>query len=135
MEPKQVALTFLQAFWRADLETSFTLLTPDAKFLLMPTAAEQRENDARVALRMIVDSLFSRFDPATGLHCEVTSLIAEGNEVAIEYTARTRTFRGEPYENFYSAHLTIRDGQVAMLRTYADTRYINRMLSRRERQT
>ena len=121
---RQVALDFFRAFWATDLDAAFAWLTPDARFLLMPTVAPVRDNDARTALTQIIDTMFSAFAADEGLNCTVTSLVADGDEVAMEYVARARTRSGQAYENFYSAHLTLREGKIAVLRTYADTKYL-----------
>jgi ketosteroid isomerase-like protein len=125
---KNVALAFFKAFWDADMVGTISHLAPGATFLMMPTVADQRINDAATALQRIIDTMFIGFDPADGLKCEVTSIIAEGNEVAMEYTARARTRSGKRYENFYSAHLTIVGGKITVMRTYADTTYLKTLL-------
>ena len=121
---RQAALDFFRDFWAVDLDAAFARLTPDARFLLMPSVAPERDTDARTALRQIVETMFSAFDPDDGLKCTVTGIVAEGDEVAMEYTARARTRTGLRYENYYAAHMTFRDGRIAVLRTYADTKYL-----------
>jgi ketosteroid isomerase-like protein len=125
---KAAALGFFEAFWRADLGTAMGFLAPGARFLMMPTVADQRDNDAREALRRIINTMFIAFDEREGLRCEVTTLIEEGSEVAMEYIARAKTVNGEQYENFYSAHLTVVEGKITVLRTYADTQYLTAKL-------
>jgi ketosteroid isomerase-like protein len=125
---KDLALAFFNAFWVTDMATVKAHLAPGAKFLMMPTVAEQRENDAAEALQRIIDTMFIGFDPAVPLKCEVTSIIAEGDEVAMEYIARARTRSGKPYQNYYSAHLTFKDGLITLMRTYADTTYLKTLL-------
>lgn len=127
-DPKDVALAFFEAFWAADMDAVRARLAPGARFLMMPSIAEQRDNDAAEALQRIIDTMFVGFDPAHGLRCEITSIVAERDEVAMEYTARALTRHGKPYQNYYSAHLKIRDDLVQQLRTYADTRYLTELL-------
>jgi ketosteroid isomerase-like protein len=125
---KAAALAFFESFWVTDMETVRRHLAPGATFLMMPTVAEQRINDAADALQRIIDTMFIGFDPSVPLRCEVTSILAEGDEVAMEYIARARTRTGKPYENFYSAHLTFKGGLITCLRTYADTTYLKTLL-------
>lgn len=127
-DPKAVTLAFFKAFWAADLATAFTFLAPGATFDMMPTVAPQRVNDAREALQRIIDTMFTGFSAAQPLACEVTSLIADGTEVALEYIARARTVNDRLYENFYSAHVTVAGGKITRLRTYADTAYLKDLL-------
>jgi ketosteroid isomerase-like protein len=125
---KQVALDFFAAFWVPDMAAARRHLAPGATFLMMPTVADQRINDAAEALQRIIDTMFIGFDPEKPLKCEVTSIIGQGNEVAMEYIARAGTRNGKTYQNFYSAHLTIIDGKITCLRTYADTAYLKELL-------
>jgi len=125
---KAVARAFFDGFWRADMAEARRYLAPGATFLMMPTVADHRVNDAVEALQRIIDTMFIGFDPEEGLNCEVTSIIAQGDEVAMEYVARARTRTGQRYENYYSAHLTLKDGSITCLRTYADTAYLKALL-------
>lgn len=129
-DQKSTAIAFLESFWSADLDKAYSYLSSEARFLMMPSVGEHRELDARSALNQIV-ALYDRFHAEHPLQCEVTSIISEGQEVAVEYIARAKTFRLEPYENYYSAHLTFKGSLIEVFRTYADTVYLNTKLSRR----
>jgi uncharacterized protein (TIGR02246 family) len=54
---------------------------------------------------------------------EVTSLTAEGDRVALEWTSRARTADGAPYENHCAAVFTLADGEIVTVREYMDTHY------------
>ncbi|WP_028066358.1 nuclear transport factor 2 family protein [Solirubrobacter soli] len=54
---------------------------------------------------------------------EVTSLTAEGDRVALEWTSRARLTDGEPYENRCAALFTLADGRITTVREYMDTDY------------
>jgi ketosteroid isomerase-like protein len=133
MLPKDQVIAFLQAFWAAEEAAWEKHLAPDARFLFAPSLPYAREGsrgrdwDARVALRRIVDDLFSVFAPP-GLHVELTSAFAEGNEVAVEYTARGRTLNGKTYENYYLMRASVRDGLIVRLVPYNDTRQLELLM-------
>jgi uncharacterized protein len=57
---------------------------------------------------------------------EVTGLVAEGDQVVMEWTSRARNRRGEPYENFCIGVFTVRDGKIHAVREYMDTLYAHR---------
>ena len=57
---------------------------------------------------------------------EVTGMVAEGDQVTLEWTSRARTTAGEPYENFCIGVFTVRDGRIAAVREYMDTDYARR---------
>jgi ketosteroid isomerase-like protein len=54
---------------------------------------------------------------------EVTSLTAEDDRVALEWTSRARTADGEPYENHCIGVFTLADGRITAVREYMDTDY------------
>ena len=49
------------------------------------------------------------YDPDT-VSMEVTNVVAEGEQVALEWITRGRTASGNDYENFYSAIFVVREG-------------------------
>jgi limonene-1,2-epoxide hydrolase len=57
---------------------------------------------------------------------EVTGMVAEGDQVTLEWTSRARTIEGAPYENFCIGVFTLRDGRIAAVREYMDTGYARR---------
>jgi ketosteroid isomerase-like protein len=50
-------------------------------------------------------------------------MIAEGDQVALQWTSRARTHDGRPCENNCIGVLTIRDGHIHAVREYMDTLY------------
>jgi ketosteroid isomerase-like protein len=133
MMPKERVIAFLRAFWAADQAGWEAHLAPDARFLFAPSLPYSQEGDrgrdwdARLALRRIVDDMFSAFAPP-GLNVELTGAIAEGDEVAVEYTARGRTLNGRDYENYYLMRATVKDAMIVRLAPYADTRQLELLL-------
>ena len=64
----------------------------------------------------------SLYEPGS-ISLEVTSLTAEGDRVALEWTSRARLNNGEPYENRCAALFTLADGRITTVREYMDTDY------------
>jgi ketosteroid isomerase-like protein len=127
-----VGLAFMQALWAGDLDACDAILTEDARWyfqLGMPQAQTERGRvwPAREAMRSIVDDLFDKFDP-DGFTVEPSRIIADGNSVAIEYEANGRTARGEVYQNFYVATLTIDGSNICEVRPYNDTKHMLMLL-------
>ncbi len=54
---------------------------------------------------------------------EVTAMIAEQDQVVMQWTSRARTRDGAPYENGCIGVFTLRDGAIASVREYMDTLY------------
>ena len=58
---------------------------------------------------------------------EVTGMLADGDQVTLDWTSRARTAAGEPYENFCIGVFTVRDGRIVAVREYMDTHYAHRV--------
>lgn len=55
-------------------------------------------------------------------------MIAEGESVVLEWHVSARTAAGEEYENDYCGIFVIRDGRIAEVREYLDSRYAAEVL-------
>jgi uncharacterized protein len=58
---------------------------------------------------------------------EITGMIAEGDQVVLQWTSRARTREGRPYENGCIGVFTIRDGRIQDVREYMDTLYASQV--------
>ena len=54
---------------------------------------------------------------------EITAMIAEGDQVVLQWTSRARTRDGRAYENGCIGVFTVRDGKIHAVREYMDTLY------------
>ena len=64
----------------------------------------------------------SYYEPGS-VRLEITTMIAEGDRVALQWTSRARTRDGRPYENGCIGAFTVRDGRIQSVREYMDTLY------------
>ena len=75
---------------------------------------------------MIIDGLFAtamaHYEPGS-VRIEVTAMIAERDQVVLQWTSRARTPGGRSYENGCIGVFTIEDGQIQDVREYMDTLY------------
>jgi uncharacterized protein len=67
------------------------------------------------------------FEPGS-ITIDVTNLLAEGEQVALEWTTRGRTAAGADYENAYAGIFIVRDGRIQAVREYTDTLHAQRVL-------
>lgn len=134
MTPKEIVIDFLQAFWAADEARWEPHLAAASRFWFAPSLSyasegiDGRDWDARTALRRIVADLFTAFAPP-GLQVELTNMLAEGEEVAAEYTASGLTTNGKRYKNFYLMRATLQGGKIVRLVPYSDTRQLELLLA------
>ncbi len=123
----ELALQFMRAFWRGDVDGSVALCTPEARFIFARSLPYPRECPMREAHESIVNGLFALFDPPGQFTVEVKHVLSRDGQVTVEYSAHGKLANGRDYENDYVMALTIRDGQVAEQRAYTDTQHLARL--------
>lgn len=128
-ENREIARRFLQSFWDGNVEASLALCADDASWTFQKSLRAPRYASIREAVDWLNETLVSGFDPDSGYEVEVHNIIAEGDEVAMEYSARGRTHAGGVYENNYLVRFTIEDGLIRGVRPYFDTLYVHRRLA------
>jgi hypothetical protein len=64
----------------------------------------------------------AHYEPGS-VRIEVTAMIAEQDQVVLQWASRARTSDGEPYENGCIGVFTLRDGKIQAVREYMDTLY------------
>jgi uncharacterized protein len=128
-EPKRVVQRYLDALVAGDVETIRGSFADDATWTVMsdlPIAGPWCGRDRIVTdfLGGVVGALFE-----AGSHAfEFPTMIVEGDTVALEWRVQARTAAGRAYENNYCGLFVIRDGRIAAVREYFDTRYAAELL-------
>lgn len=122
-DPRTVIQRYVKAVEAGDADTIRDSFAEDATWWLggeLPLSGTWRGRDA------IVEDFFGsipRLYERGSVDLTVTSLIAEGDQVALEWTSRARTTAGEDYENRCAGVFTVRDGRIHEVREYMDTQY------------
>jgi uncharacterized protein (TIGR02246 family) len=122
-DPRTVLERYVAAVADRDMDTVRDLFAEDATWWLggeLPLSGTWRGRDA--ILGDFLGSIPRLYQPDT-ISIEITSLIAEGDVVAMEWTSRALTTAGEAYENQCAGVFTVRDGRIAAVREYMDTQY------------
>ena len=122
-DPRTVLERYVAAVAERDMDTVRDLFAEDATWWLggeLPLSGTWRGRDA--ILGDFLGSIPRLYQPDT-ISIEITSLIAEGDVVAMEWTSRALTTSGEDYENQCAGLFTVRDGKIAAVREYMDTQY------------
>ena len=123
MTPRTVIERYVTAVEARDMDTVSELFAEDATWWLggeLPLSGTWRGRDA--ILGDFLGSIPRLYRPDT-ISIEITSLIADGETVAMEWTSRAQTTAGEDYENQCAGVFTVRDGKIAGVREYMDTQY------------
>ncbi len=128
-DSRKIVTRFLEGFWAGEPEKVFALCSDDAVWTFQKSLRSPRYASVPRALDWLKETLVSEFDPDCGYTVEVHNVIADGEEVAIEYTATGTTRRGELYENNYLVRFTVKNGKIVSVRPYFDTHYVNERLA------
>jgi uncharacterized protein (TIGR02246 family) len=122
-DPRTVLERYVAAVAERDMESVRDLFAEDATWWLggeLPLSGTWRGREA--ILGDFLGSIPRLYQPET-ISIEITSLIAEGDFVAMEWTSRALTTAGEAYENQCAGVFTVRDGRIVAVREYMDTQY------------
>src|SRR4051812_25440467 len=122
-DSRTVIERYVTAVAAGDMDTVRDLFADDATWWLggeLPLSGTWRGRDA--ILGDFLGSIPRLYDPES-ISLEVTSLIAEGEVVVLEWTSRARTAAGEDYENQCAGVFTVRSGKIVSVREYMDTQY------------
>jgi uncharacterized protein (TIGR02246 family) len=125
-DSRTVVARYVEAVEAGDEQTILDSFAEDATWTLagdLPVSGVWRGRDA--IMNDFLAKALGFYQPGS-ISLEVTSLIADGQDVAVEWTSRARNLRGEPYENFCVGVFTVVDGKIASVREYMDTLYAAR---------
>jgi uncharacterized protein (TIGR02246 family) len=125
---KTVVLKYVEALQRGDADAVRDSFAEQATWWLpgeLPLSGTWRGRDQ--ILDEFLASAMQYYDPDT-VSIEVTNVVAEGEQVVLEWITRGRTAGGNDYENFYSAIFVVRDERIQAVREYTDTLYASNVL-------
>jgi len=123
-DPKDVVRRFFETLGTGDFAAIGGFFTDDSVWQVNDVARGLPAQRGRKAiiddfLQPIREGLFEPGDPKV----EIRSMIAEGNRVAVETTARGTLLNGNHYENEYVFIIEIDGDTVRHLREYMDSDY------------
>jgi ketosteroid isomerase-like protein len=112
---KATVIKFIEAFSNGDAETAKTCLAPDA----VTIAKGFGKLSGRRPYEIIVatTATFKNIIP-TGLRPRFVSVIADGNQVAVEFVGNAKLANGEDYCNEYCMVFTLEHGLIKSVNEY-----------------
>ncbi|WP_441246902.1 nuclear transport factor 2 family protein [Kitasatospora sp. McL0602] len=123
-DAKETVQRYLRAIAERDAPAVIELLAEDAEFWISGEHAVSGSFRGRDAvLGGFLLPMGELFDPEADYTIDVSSLIADGDKVAVECVSRSVTRAGRPYENHIVSVYTVRDQQIAGMREYFDTQH------------
>jgi ketosteroid isomerase-like protein len=126
MTNRETIERYVHALQHGDIRTVEASFAEDASWTLAGRLPLSGTWDGRDAIMTdFLGQIGALYEPGS-VRIEVTSLTAEGDRVALEWTSRARTSDGEPYENHCAGVFTLADGRITAVREYMDTDYAYR---------
>ena len=128
-DPKTVVIRYVEAVRDGDLDTVRASFADDATWEYpgdLPISRTWRGRDAIV--EDFLGRVGTRFDATRPVVIELTSVVAEGDRVVAEWTSAATTTTGARYANRNAGVFTVRDGRIAAVREYTDTRHVGQVL-------
>jgi ketosteroid isomerase-like protein len=124
-DAKTVLQTYVAALLAGDEDTIRSSFAEDAVWRIdagdLPISGTYEGRDAIIG--DFLATALANYDPDS-IEIEVTAMVAEGDQVALQWTSRARTATGRPYENGCFALFEVRDGLIVSVREYMDTLYL-----------
>jgi ketosteroid isomerase-like protein len=123
VDSKRVAQQYVSAAEAGETHAIRDLFAHDATWTLvgeLPISGVWEGRDAIVD--EFLATAMSYYEPGS-VSLEITGMIAQHDQVVLQWTSRARTRDGRPYENGCIGVFTIRDGQIQAVREYMDTLY------------
>ncbi|MFF7755716.1 nuclear transport factor 2 family protein [Streptomyces sp. NPDC007971] len=127
-DPRAVVIRYVEAVRDGDASVIHDSFTEDATWHYpgdLPLSKVWQGRDA------IINDFLGSMGPILvpgSLDVELVSTIAEGDRVVAEWTSRAKTVHGGAYDNRCIGIYTVRDGKIASVVEYADTRHVAAVL-------
>jgi uncharacterized protein len=129
-ETKTLMTQYVAALQAEDAAAVRAFFAQDATWTLhagdLPMSGTWTGRDA------IMDEFFAvamaNYEPGS-ITIDVTALLADSDQVVLQWTTRARTRDGRSYENGCIGVFTIRDGKIQAVREYMDTLYLSNALA------
>lgn len=119
---KEMAERWLRAVGGGDTDQLRTLMTDDAVWQLMGASvlAGERDVDGLIELAGMLHGAMKN-----GLEFEFLNFTAEDDRVAVEFRGKAELAAGGSYNNVYHLLFHFRDGKVAHVKEYTDSKILD----------
>lgn len=122
---KAIATRFCDLLTAGDIQGVLDLMTDDVNYWILgrkdaiPSSGPHTKAEMERIFRVMHERM------PNGMRFTAKSMIAEGDEVALEAESYGELTNGRVYNNLYHIRLKIRDGRIAEGREYLDTQHVH----------
>lgn len=124
---REVALQFLDAYWRGDVPAALALCHANATLKLPESLALTGSASVERVLPEIVGRIYPRFVGGR-FDVRIDAVLDGTSQVAVEYTATGSLVRGGSFRCRYVVVMDVDVGRLRSIRPYTDTRYVSSTL-------
>jgi uncharacterized protein len=125
-QAKGVVRQYVAAVEAGDEQAIRETFAQDAVWTLqaegLPIAGTWRGRDS--IMGEFLATALSYYQPGS-VRLEITAMIADHDQVVLQWTSRARTRGGRPYQNGCIGVFTVRNGRIHSVREYMDTLYVS----------
>ena len=125
MKNKELVSLFFQRFSNGEIDQAFSLVSDDVSWWVpgeLPFSGTKTKGE----YMQVVGSIQKGFP--SGLQLDATSMIAEGNQVAVEVASNGKHVNGKTYANKYHFLITIEEGKIVKVKEYMDTIHLFQLI-------
>lgn len=123
-EHKTVAARFCELLSAGDIQGTLDLMTDDVNYWILgrrevvPSSGPHTKTQMQRMFQIMYERMQS------GMQFTAKSMIAEGDELALEAESYAELKNGRMYNNQYHIRMRFRGGKIAEAREYLDTQHV-----------
>jgi|HigsolmetaAR201D_1030396.scaffolds.fasta_scaffold01678_5 ketosteroid isomerase-like protein len=123
-EHKAVATRFCELLSAGDIQGTLDLMTDDVDYWILGRrdVVPSSGPHTKAQMKRIFEAMYERM--TSGMKFTAKSMIAEGDELALEAESYAELKNGRVYNNQYHIRMKFRDGKIAEAREYLDTQHV-----------
>jgi ketosteroid isomerase-like protein len=127
LDPKSVVLRYYALLNERQFDSAFELLSDDLEWWLsgtqsvggLKTSGTLSKAEFTQAMGLVTDLTVG------GVTFEPGLILAEGNRLAMTLESRAELTNGRDYHNHIGKFVEVRDGKIAWVREYPDTKHVH----------
>ena len=122
---KELVATFFELFSKGEIDDAFSMVS-DTAVWWVPGDLPFSGTKSKTEYLQVVGAIQQGFP--NGLQLNATSMVAEGDKVAVEVESYGEHANGRTYQNKYHFLITIENGRIIHVKEYMDTLHLYQLI-------